>query len=67
MLRRSATMAGNSISGSFPHSFHQGRGRGGTGGWKFQTASARKIRCSKNWLRSALDGLPQNASDFAWQ
>ena len=36
MLRRSATMAGNSISGSFPHSFHQGRGGGGTGGWNFQ-------------------------------
>ena len=29
-------MAGNSISVSFPHSFHQGRGGGGTGGWNFQ-------------------------------
>ena len=38
-------MAGSSGAGSFPHNFHQGRGNGG---WKFQIASALKIRCSKN-------------------
>ena len=32
-LRRSATMAGVSTSGSRAHSFHQGRGAGSTGGW----------------------------------
>ena len=38
-LRRSATMADNSGSGSLPQSFHHGRGgRGGRGrgGWKFK-------------------------------
>ena len=33
-LRRSATMAGTSGTGSFLHNFHQGRGGGSTGGWK---------------------------------
>ena len=47
-LRRSATMAGSSGTGSFPHSFHHGRGNGGGGGWKLQTASALRIRCSRN-------------------
>ena len=54
-LRRSATMAGSSgPRSSLLHNFHQGRGGGSSVGWKFQTASARKSRCSKNWLRSAL-------------
>ena len=53
-LRRSATMAGISGSGSLPHSFHQGRGGGSTGGWKFQIASALRIRCSKNCASLAL-------------
>ena len=35
-------MAGNSISGSFPHSFHQGRGGGSTGGWNFQSRGLQK-------------------------
>ena len=35
-------MAGTSGTGSFPHSLHHGRGKDGGGGWKFQTASARK-------------------------
>ena len=43
MLRGSATMAGNSISGSFPHSFHQGRGGGGTGGWNFQSRGLQNL------------------------
>ena len=43
MLRRSAPMAGNSISGSFPHSFHQGRGGGGTGGWNFQSRGLQNL------------------------
>ena len=36
MLRRSATMAGNSISGSFPPQLPPGTRGGGTGGWNFQ-------------------------------
>ena len=47
-------MAGSSGTGSLLHNFHQGRDGGSTSGWKFQTASALKSRCSKNWLRSAL-------------
>ena len=39
-------MAGSSGTGFFPHSFHHGRGNGGGSGWKFQTASALRIRCS---------------------
>ena len=46
--RRSATIAGTSGTGSFPQSFHHGRGNGAGGGWKFQTVSALKIRCSRN-------------------
>ena len=53
-LRRSATIAGSSGVGSLPHNFHQGRGAGSTGGWKFQIASARRIRCSKNCASFAL-------------
>ena len=47
-------MAGISGTGSLLQSFHQGRGGGGTGGWKFQIASALRIRCSKNCASLAL-------------
>ena len=54
-LRRSPTMAGSSgARSSLLHNFHQGRGGGSSGGWKFQTASARKSRCSKNCASLAL-------------
>ena len=48
-------MAGSSGSrSSLLHNFHQGRGDGSTGGWKFQIASALRIRCSKNCASFAL-------------
>ena len=48
-LRRYATMAGISAARSRPHSFYQGRDDGGVnGGWKFQIASARRIRSSRS-------------------
>ena len=66
-LHRSATMAGS--SGSLPHSFHQGRGGGSTSGWKFQIASALRIRCSTNspgltsGSRRSAAGLPRLQSE----
>ena len=49
-------MAGSSGSrSSLLHSFHQGRGSGGTGGWKLQITSARRIRCFKNCASFALE------------
>ena len=47
-------MAGIPRPGPLLHNFHQGRGGDNNGGWKFQATSARKSRCSKNWLRYAL-------------
>ena len=47
-------MAGSSGSrSSLLHNFHQGRG--GTGGWKLQITSARRIRCFKNCASFALE------------
>ena len=48
-------MAGRSgARSSLLHNFHQGCGGGSSGGWKFQTASARKSTCSKNCASLAL-------------